>query len=167
MTKEEIKRIEQQLCDMTAEFCHKHINQEYAQLCDKLIKKLGRKRDVPFQRGRIEIWASAIIYALGSINFLFDKSFDPYIPPSVIHEHFGTKNTTVTTKASQIRKMLKLNHFDPDFSTGHMEESSPFNNIVMVDGLLVPLSSLPEDMQELVRYERSQGREIEFRSKRD
>lgn len=167
MAKEEIKRIEQQLCDMTAEFCHKHINEEYVQLCDKLIKKLGRKRDVPFQRGKPEIWAATVVYTIGSVNFLFDKSFKPCIPPGIIHEHFGTKNTTVTTKATQIRKMLKINHFSQEFSTGHMEESSPFNNIVMVDGMLVPLSSLPEDMQELVRYERSQGREIEFRSERD
>ncbi|AXJ00972.1 hypothetical protein CYPRO_1721 [Cyclonatronum proteinivorum] len=157
MTKEEIKRIEQQLCDMTAEFCHEHINEEYAHLCDKLIKKLGRKRDVPFQRGKPEIWAACVVYTIGSINFLFDKSFEPYIPPGIIHEHFGTKNTTVTTKASQIRKMLKLKHFDPEFSTGHMEDSNPLNDIVMIDGMLVPISSLPEDIQELVRYERSKG----------
>lgn len=41
--------------------------------------KLGRKREVPFQRGKIEIWAAAVVYAIGSPNFLFDKSFEPYM----------------------------------------------------------------------------------------
>ncbi|NOR78038.1 MAG: hypothetical protein GQ523_06390 [Methanophagales archaeon] len=44
------------------------------QLCEKLIRKMSRKRNVPFLSGRMEIWAVAIIHALGSINFLFDTS---------------------------------------------------------------------------------------------
>ena len=47
---------------------------DYKQLCEKLIRKISRKRNVPFLSGRIEIWAAAIIHALGSINFLFDTS---------------------------------------------------------------------------------------------
>jgi hypothetical protein len=35
---------------------------------------MSRKRNVPFLYGRMEIWAAAIIHALGSINFLFDTS---------------------------------------------------------------------------------------------
>ena len=44
------------------------------QLCEKLIRKMSRKRNVPFLSGRMEIWAAAVIHALGSINFLFDTS---------------------------------------------------------------------------------------------
>jgi hypothetical protein len=32
----------------------------------------------------------------------------------------------------------------------------------MVNGLIVPLSSIPEDLQEMVRKERAEGRDIEF-----
>jgi hypothetical protein len=28
-------------------------------------KRLGQKREVPFQRGEIEIWAAAILHAIG------------------------------------------------------------------------------------------------------
>lgn len=162
MAKEDIKKREKQLLDLTGAFCSQQLDDEYFQLCEKLILKLGRERDVPFKRGKIEIWAAAIVYAIGSINFLFDKSFEPYMPAEQISEYFGTKNATVSNKARQIKDMFGLWHFSPEFSTQHMNESNPFNDMVMVDGLIVPLSSIPENLQEMVRKERAEGRDIEF-----
>lgn len=72
MTKNEIKERETELIHLTGTFCSEKLDENYAQLCEKLIKKLGRKHDVPFKRGKIEIWAAAVIYTIGSINFLFD-----------------------------------------------------------------------------------------------
>lgn len=63
---------------MVTEFCNNKINAEYASLCEKMIRKLGRKRSNPLERGRLEIWAAAVIYTVATINFLFDKFFTPY-----------------------------------------------------------------------------------------
>jgi len=92
MTKQEIKELEEKLIELTQIFCDQKLDNDYMHLCEKLIRKLGRKRDVSFQRGKIEIWAAAVIYALGSINFLFDKSFKPYMTADQISEYFDTKN---------------------------------------------------------------------------
>lgn len=73
MTKEEIKKKEKKLLELTGSFCAQKLDDDYSQLCQKLILKLGSKKDVPFKRGKIEIWAAAVIHAIGSINFLFDK----------------------------------------------------------------------------------------------
>ncbi len=167
MTKEEIKLKEKELYDLTGQFCAKYLNDEYFELCEKLIQKLARKRDIPFKRGKVEIWAAAVIYTIGSINFLFDKSFQPYISAEKIHEYFGTKSGTVTAKAGQIKEMLKIWHFNPEFSTNHMKNNDPFNDIVSVDGLLVPISTLPAEMQELVENARREGKDIEFRTNRE
>ena len=64
--------------EMTSEFCLRSLDEEYRILCEKLIEKMSRKRNVPFLSGRIEIWAAAVVYAVGIINFLFDRSFSPY-----------------------------------------------------------------------------------------
>lgn len=56
-----------------------------------------------------------------------------------ISEYFGTKNSTVSNKASQIKDIFNLWHFNPEFSTQVMTENNPFNNMVMVDGFIVPL----------------------------
>lgn len=162
MTKEEIKEREKTLLELTETFCTQNLDDDYFQLCRKLIKKLGRKRDVPFQRGKVEIWAAAVVYAIGSINFLFDKSFEPYMTPEQISEYFGTINSTVSNKARQIKDMFDMWHFSPEFSTKKMTEDNPFNKMVMVDGFIVPLDTIPEDLQELVKKERAEGRDIEF-----
>lgn len=162
MTKEEIKNKEKKLLELTSSFCSQKLDNDYYQLCEKLILKLGRKRDVPFKSGKIEIWAAAIIHAIGSINFLFDKSFEPYLTAEQISEYFGTKKATVSNKARQIKDMFKMGYYDSDFSTQHMTESSPFNDMVMVNGFIVPLSSIPEDLQEMVKKERAAGRDIEL-----
>jgi hypothetical protein len=162
MTKEEIKNKEKKLLELTGSFCAQNLDNDYYQLCQKLVLKLGRKRDVPFKSGKIEIWAAAIIHAIGSINFLFDKSFEPYVTAEQISEYFGTKKSTVSNKARQIKDMFKMGYYDSDFSTQNMTENNPFNDMVMVNGLIVPLSSIPEDLQEMVRKERAEGRDIEF-----
>jgi len=162
MTKEEIKKKEKQLLELTGSFCAQKLDDDYHQLCEKLILKLGRKRDVPFKSGKIEIWAAAIIHAIGAINFLFDKSFEPYSTAEQISVFFGTKKSTVSNKARQIKDMFKMGYYDSEFSTQKMTENNPFNEMVMVNGLIVPLSSIPEDLQEMVRKERAEGRDIEF-----
>ncbi len=159
-----VKTREKELLGLTGAFCSQRLDDEYRQLFEKGILKLGRKKEVPFKRGKIEIWAAAIVHAIGSINFLFDKSFEPFLPAEEINEYFGTNSSTVSNKARQIKDMLDLWYFNPEFSTRHMIENNPLNDMVMVDGFIVPISSIPEDMQEMVRKERAEGRDIEFTS---
>ena len=164
MTKEDIKDREKKLTELTETFCTQKLDDEYSRLCKKLIKKLSRKRDVPYKRGNIEIWAAAVVYAIGSINFLFDKSFEPYVTPEQISEYFVTKNSTVSNKARQIKDMFDLGYYNPEFSTQGMAETNPLNSMVMVDGFIVPLDSIPVELQEMVKQARAEGRDIEFTS---
>jgi hypothetical protein len=43
-----------------------------------------------------------------------------------------------------------------------MKQHNPLNNMVMVDGFIVPISTLPEDLQRQVKEARSRGEDIEF-----
>ncbi len=58
--------------------------------------------------------------------------------------------------------MFKMNYFDSEFSVDTMKENDPFNNLVMVDEFLVPLDSIPEDLQKMVKEARAEGRDISF-----
>lgn len=143
----------EKLIQMTAEFCKKYLDEDYKQLCEKLIGKMCRKRNVPFLSGRMEIWAAAIIYALGSINFLFDSSFKPYATGEDICNFFGTSKSTTSQKAKIIRDMFNMGYYDKEFSTAHMRENNPFSNFVMRNGLIVDKRSLPPEIQEMFRRE--------------
>ena len=128
MDKIEIKAREDEVVRMVTTFCNEKIDAEYASLCEKMVRKLGRKRANPLERGRLEIWAAAVVYTVATMNFLFDKSFKPYLPLSEIHDYFGTSSSTVSQKAGQIRTMLKLKRYwDPDFSTADMAASKPLD----------------------------------------
>lgn len=137
MEKEELKAREKKIAEMAIKYCKEYIDEEYALLCEKMVQKLGRKRTKPLERGRLEIWAAAVVYTVGTINFLFDKSFLPYVPSSDIYDYFGAKASTVNQKSGQIRQMLKLSyHWDKDFSTQYMVEHNPFAYThVMINGI--------------------------------
>jgi hypothetical protein len=43
---------------------------------------LSRERSSPLESGRPRSWAAGIVYALGRVNFLSDKSREPYMTMS-------------------------------------------------------------------------------------
>ncbi|MDR1575937.1 MAG: DUF6398 domain-containing protein [Treponema sp.] len=160
--KEEIKARETQLLAMIRIFCAQKLDDDYERLCEKVIKKLGRKRNVPFALGRLSIWAAAVVYAVGSNNFLFDKTFEPYVSPDDISAFFGTKKSSVANKARLIRDLLKMNPLSGEFSTRRMLDNNPLTACVLVDGILIPIFMLPVEIQELVKKARAEGKDITF-----
>jgi hypothetical protein len=147
-------------------FCTETLNEEYYELCEQVLNKLGRKKtNVIFLTGQLNIWAAAVVHAVGSINFLFDKSQTPHTTVADIHTFFGTKTSTVANKSKEIRDLLKMRQFGNEFVTKNNAASNPFNNMVMVNGFIVSVNALPEDMQALVRETRAKGGDISFSRK--
>lgn len=144
LEKQQKRGTEGQLIELVSAFCREKLNKEYEQVCIKLILKLGRKRAVPFLTGKATNWSAAIIYTIGTINYLFDRSFDPYIPSSDIHDYFGTKSTTVSAKASKIRKMLNIDRENNEFVTSRMIDDNLLDEFEVVDNMLVPILSLTD-----------------------
>ena len=165
MDKTKLQERQQVILDLARQFCTKKLDDEYISLTERIVAKLGRKRNTPFATGQPEAWAAAIIHALGTINFLFDKSSKPYISIDEINEFYQTNKSTTGNKSKQIRELLKLERWDPEFSTNRMKDSNPFNNLVMVDGLIVPLNTLPDEYQQMVQQARAEGKDISFSSR--
>ncbi|WP_103865520.1 hypothetical protein [Aquimarina sp. I32.4] len=61
--------------------------------------------------------------------------------------------------------MFDLWYYSPEFSTAKMEQDNPFNNLVMVDDLFVPLDTLPLDIQQVVQQARNEGKDITLTTK--
>lgn len=139
----------QKLIKMTSDYCNKYLDDDCKHLCEKLIRKMSRKRSVPFIYGRLEIWASAVVYSLCTINFLFDKSSKPHTNTTDVFTYFNTSRSTTSQKAKVIRDILKIRHWDDEFSTAFMKENNPFSNLVMINGMIVDIESLPLHIQKL------------------
>ena len=140
--RELIKQKKEALIEMTNGFADRYLDEDYKMLCRKLIDKMSRKRKVPFISGKLEIWAAAIVYSLGQINFLFDKSFEPYVSATDLCNYFGTSQSTTSQKAKIIRDMLKMRYFDEEFTTKRMLKENPLIEFVMINGLIVPVSAV-------------------------
>jgi len=135
--KDKIQQRYSEILELLRAFSTEKLNEEYFELAQKLLDKLARKRHVPFETGKVEIWAAAIIHALGMINFLFDRSQVPHVTVREIHEFFGTKDSTVGNKSKEIRDMLKLRQWDEEFGTREIQARSPYNRMVMTpDGFI-------------------------------
>ena len=57
--------------------CVQHLDDEYGTLSLRLLAKLARKRPSPLVHGERRLRAAAVLYTVGSINFLFDPSQAP------------------------------------------------------------------------------------------
>ena len=153
-SKAAIETRKNQILDLVKGFCTQKLDDEYLELSARLLNKLGRMQDVPFMSGRIEIWAAATVHALGSINFLFDKSFEPCATVDDISLYFGTNKSSAGQKSKLIRDLLDLAYYDSEFSTKRISQNNPFDKITIVNGFIVmkepgqgslpkPLSQVP------------------------
>ena len=137
MDKQQLKERETRVIELAVAFCRERLDEECAELCSKLVKKLGRKRSYPLQSGRLEIWAAASVYTICSINFLFDKSSPLNTSSSEIADYFGASASTISQKSRLIKDLLKISDvFDPDFSLKEVAEQNPFNRRVMRNGFI-------------------------------
>ena len=162
MDKQELIDRQQKIIDLIRDFCTEKLDDEYLDISERLVKKLGGIRSQPLATGQLQVWAAAVIHAVGTINFLFDKSFQPYSTIDEVNEFFGTGKSTTGNKSKQIRDLLKLSHYDKDFSTRRILENNPFAKLVMVDGFIVNVDTLPEEFQEIVRQAEAEGKTVSF-----
>src|SRR5262245_31985702 len=136
---------------MTNAFSDAYLDDDYKQLCEKLIRKMGRRRVVPFMSGKSESWAAGVVHALGTINFLFDRSFEPYVASPDIARYFGVGQSTVEQKSKAIRDMFKMWYYNPEWTTNYMADRNPLANFVSIGGISVDALTLPPELQAVLR----------------
>jgi hypothetical protein len=133
---------------LTDAFCAAHLNAEYAELCRKLAAALCRKRPSPLERGKLESWAAGIVYALGSVNFLFDPSQDPHLSAGEVCAAFGVSTSTGAAKAKQIRDLFRMLPMDASWCLPSKLEESPTAWLISVNGLILDARRAPRPIQE-------------------
>ena len=113
--KAKIAAIRDELIATTRAFCLEHLDEEHADLAEKMVRKLGRKRDVPFMRGARKNWAGGVIYAIVQFNSLFIQNEPVHTCADDIADYFGAKKATISAKAKAIRRLLRLAEYDTEF----------------------------------------------------
>jgi len=142
MKENEKKQRLDEIKELVSAFCGKHLNEELTGFVLKLCDVLGRKRKISITRGKKEIWAASIVYVIARLNFLFDPESELFLTADTICEFFGTKKSTVGTKATQIEKICDLGLGAEGFCS--REISDTLTLVELPNGLVIPKSMLPE-----------------------
>src|SRR6266567_7073817 len=129
-------------------FCRAHLDEEYAQLARQATAALCRKRPSPLATGNPKTWACGIVYALGSVNFLFDKSQTPSMRATDLCAAFGVSQSTGAAKAKAVRDALDMGQMDPRWYRPSKLEDNAMAWMIMVNGFIVDARSMPRDLQE-------------------
>jgi hypothetical protein len=143
---EEAKAVAGELVQMTDSFCKEFLNEEYAELCRKLVGTLARKRPSPFLQGRLEGWASGIVRTIGWVNFLHDPCQTPHLKLSSIDQAFGVGESTGAAKLKTIRTMLRIGQSDPKWTLPSRMDDNPLAWMVEVNGFVMDIRHAPREL---------------------
>ena len=113
MNDDKIKEIE----ELIVEFSDEHLNDEFKALNLKLLNALVNCDEINLKRGKPENWACGIVYAIGQLNFLFERSFPPYVHQDFLCAYFDATKQTTWNKSRDIRRLLKLKLNDKKYTS--------------------------------------------------
>jgi hypothetical protein len=110
---------------ITDEACGACLDREYTELARELVARLARSRPSPLGRGEVRIWAAGALYALGQINFLFDRSQQPHLTADQLAGQLGVVKATMANKAAVVRRTLVLHYYEPGLTRRSLYDDPP------------------------------------------
>jgi len=139
----------EKIVGLTDAVSDRHLDSEYRDLARTMTRALCRKRPSPLASGQPRTWACGIVYVLGRINFLGDRSFPPYMTTAGLCAAFEVGESTVHAKARVIEEALGTGPLDPQWTLPSLVGRNPLVWMAEVNGLLVDLRDMPRDVQEI------------------
>lgn len=136
-------------------FCAKHLNDEYGELACYATAALARKRPSPLLKAQAKSWACGIVYALGLVNFLSDRSFEPSMTVAELCKKFGVSKATGYNKSRVVREALDLHQMHPQWTLPGLMEQNPLVKVAEMFAELIPEAMLPGEVRELLNIGKS------------
>lgn len=145
----EMQKTYDDISKLLIEYSAEYLNKEYEELCLHALEKLCRKRPSPLKSGRSNSWAAGIVYAIGSNNFIFDKSQPIHMTSKELAAPFSVAASTASSKASMIKKLLKIDYFNAEWCLPSQTSDNPMLWMVSINGLPCDARMLPVEIQEI------------------
>lgn len=105
---EKIKLKQESLKRKISLFSSYYFEEDIEMLCLKLVDIMSQQDHVMFIQGKLKNWASAIVYLIARLNYMFDNLIFETLSYSVIDEFFKTKSTFYAQLANRIDKKLGI-----------------------------------------------------------
>ena len=98
-------------------FCSEYLNDTYLELCLKLKNDYEKIKPKVFNRGSVNNWGAAFVWAIVYMNTANESFEFPFLDLKLVCDYFGTKKSTVGQKAGKIRKDIDLSLYYDDYIT--------------------------------------------------
>ena len=144
----DLRPVHEAIATAIESFSSQRLNDEYREICLRMLGVLARKRPTPLVKGKPNSWACGIVRAVGWVNFLDDPSQTPHVKSREIDAYFGLSAATGQSRSKQIRDLLKIHRFDVEWSLASRIDSNPMAWLIQINGVIVDARSLPREVQE-------------------
>jgi hypothetical protein len=134
--------------DHLGRVAREHLNADYSVLLRDAATHLARKRPSPLLRGEPASWACGITHAVGSANFIFDRSQSPHMTAAEIAKAFGVSPATGAAKAAAVRKALRISPFELQWCLPSMLEKNPLAWMLEINGIVMDIRQAPLEFQQ-------------------
>ncbi len=141
------RQLFEQIVELIDAFCQKYLDEDYRELCEDMAVELCIS-GFSFDKGKPAGWASAIVHAVGWVNFLQDPGLSPHMTSAQVAQGFGISQGTMTAKSKIIRDELELIQLDPDWCTPAMLKDNPLVWMLEVNGFVMDIRTAPRQAQE-------------------
>ncbi len=149
----EKKQVVEEVKNLISSFSSKHLSEEEQRICLHIWERLVRKRTIEITRIRPENWAAATIWSFCRANFKYEEG----LTLELVCSFFTNNKSTVGNRAGEISKMLKIDFFNPEFTTEALQKENPLNKLrVTEEGFIIPKDDSP-DSETVNRYLRLQS----------
>jgi len=143
-----MQAIYDKIITVTDAVAKEYLNEEYGQLIRHATAALCRKRPSPLLQGRVNSWACGITYAMGFVNFLFDRSQEPSMNATDLCAAFGVSKGTGSAKSKEVRDLLGTYQLDPNWCLPSKMDKNFKAWMIMVNGFIIDARYAPRDIQE-------------------
>jgi hypothetical protein len=143
-----LRPVYEQVTGQTDAVCREYLNEEYAELARRMAAVLCQFEPSPLESGKPQSWACAIVYALGKVNFLFDKTQKPHLRADALCKLFGVSPGNASPKANEILDNLGLVPMDPEWTLPSKLGDNPLVWVLSVNGVLMDIRDAPREAQE-------------------
>ncbi|GAA0117027.1 DUF6398 domain-containing protein [Clostridium senegalense] len=130
------------------EFAIKYLDEEYSNFSSKLLESLCRKNWKKVLRGKSNVWACAIVYVIGKINFLFDSNEKPYMKVKDLFSIFNVSSSSITKRYNEICEILNITLLDIKWTLPSNIEKNPLTWLINLDGFITDIRYSSKNIQE-------------------
>ena len=145
------KEVIEEVKNLLTSFTGKNLSEEEESICLQIWGRLSRKQKIDITRTRPDIWAAAVIWSFCRANFKYEEG----VTLELLCSFFNNKKSTVGNKASEISKMLRIDFFNPEFTTERIQKQNPLNTLTVTNhGFIIPKDTVSSIGEQLAFYRR-------------